>query len=65
MGPMVGLFLLFLGVLNFVTFVESQCQPQPVVAPIQNVSLPNGAFVRGISVTVGFNNQNISLFASR
>jgi hypothetical protein len=65
MGPPVGLFLLFLGVLNFVTFVESLCQPQPVVAPIQNVSLPNGAFARGISMTVGSNNQNISFFASR
>jgi hypothetical protein len=47
-----------------VGFVKSQCQPQPVVAPIQNVSLPNGAFVRGISMTVGSNNQNVSFFAS-
>lgn len=65
MGPQIGLFPLFLEVLHFVTIVESQCQPQPIVAPIQNVSLPNGAFVRGISMTVGSNNQNISFFASR
>jgi hypothetical protein len=65
MGLPVGLYLLFLGVLHLATFVESQCQPQPVVAPIQNVSLPNGAFVRGISMTVGSNKQNISFFASR
>ncbi|KAL5454255.1 hypothetical protein PMIN06_005087 [Paraphaeosphaeria minitans] len=60
----VGLFSAFLEVLPFVVLVRSQCQPQPVVAPIQNVSLPNGAFVRGISMTVGSNNQNISFFAS-
>jgi hypothetical protein len=64
MGPPVGLFPLVLGVLHLVGFVKSQCQPQPVVAPIQNVSLPNGAFVRGISMTVGSNNQNVSFFAS-
>lgn len=59
-----GMFLLTLGVLYFITFVHSQCQPQPIVAPIHNVSLPNGAYVRGISMTVGSNNQNISFFAS-
>ena len=65
MGPLIGRFPFFVGILHFVTFVKSQCQPQPVVAPIQNVSLPNGAFVKGISMTVGSNNQNISFFASR
>ncbi|KAF2450959.1 acid protease [Karstenula rhodostoma CBS 690.94] len=64
MGPPIGLFSLFLGASRFATLAKSQCQPQPVVAPIQNVSLPNGAFVRGISMTVGSNDQNISLFAS-
>jgi hypothetical protein len=64
MGPPVGLFSLFLGGSLFVASVKSQCQPQPLIAPIQNVSLPNGAFVRGISMTVGSNNQNISFFAS-
>lgn len=64
MGHPVGLFPLCLRVLYFVTFVKSQCQPHPVVAPIQNVFLPNGASVRGISMTVGSNNQNISFFAS-
>jgi hypothetical protein len=65
MSPPVGLFPLSLGFLHFLTFVESQCQPEPIVAPIQNVSLPNGAYARGISMTVGSNNQNISFFASR
>jgi hypothetical protein len=64
MGPPIGLFSLFLGGLHFVTFVKSQCQPHPIVAPIQNVSLSNGASVRGISMTIGSNNQNISFFAS-
>jgi hypothetical protein len=64
MGLLVGLFTLLLGVLHFATLVKSQCQPQPIVAPIQNVSLPNGALVRGISMTIGSNNQNISFFAS-
>ncbi|UPX13925.1 uncharacterized protein EKO05_0004420 [Ascochyta rabiei] len=64
MGAPVGVLLLFLGVLHFSTSVRSQCQPQPIVAPIQNVSLSNGAFIRGISMAVGSNNQNISFFAS-
>jgi len=64
MGLPVGLFSLFLGILHFAIFAKSQCQPQPIVAPIQNVSLPNGASVRGISMTVGSNDQNISFFAS-
>lgn len=65
MGLMLGPFLLFVGVLNFVTFVKSQCQPRPLVAPIQSVPLSNGAFARGISMTVGSSNQNISFLASR
>jgi hypothetical protein len=64
MGAPFGLLLLFLGMLHFVVSMKSECLPQPVVAPIQNVSLPNGAFVRGISMNVGSSKQNISFFTS-
>jgi hypothetical protein len=64
MSPLEGLFPLILGVSHFIIFVESQYQPRPIAGPIQDVSLPNRAFVRGISMTVGSNNQNISFFAS-
>ena len=64
MGTSAGLLSLLLGALYFLTFVESQCQPEPVVASIEDVSLSNGASVRGISMTVGSNNQNISFLAS-
>ena len=65
MSSLVGRFPFSLGLLHFVSFVATQCQPQPVVAPIQNVALPNGASIRGIYMTVGSNNQNVSFFAAR
>ena len=65
MGSLAGRFTFFLGLLHFATVVASQCQPQPVVAPIQNVVLPNGASMRGVYMTVGSNNQNVSFYAAR
>ncbi|KAF2120190.1 aspartic peptidase domain-containing protein [Lophiotrema nucula] len=42
----------------------AQCVPKLVSVPIKNVSLSNGAQVRGIAMGVGSTYENISMFAS-
>jgi hypothetical protein len=65
MGPPVGLFPLFLEVFTLRDLREVPVPATPLVAPVENVSLPNGSFLRGISMSIGSNNPNISFFTSR
>jgi hypothetical protein len=53
-----------LALARFLAVAAPQCEPRPVLIPIQNVTLPNGAQVRGVSLAVGSPLQNISMFAS-
>ena len=61
--------LAHLGRLGFILFcvallTNAECSPQPLVAPIDNVTISNGASVRGVMLTLGSNLQNISMFVS-